>query len=215
MRMLPFGDATAQRAAIPSVVRHLEAGGLIVYPTETVFGIGGTARPDAVRALAALKRRSDVKPFILLVSDVAQAPGLHWNEDARHLADAFWPGPLTLVLADPDSRYPLGVRSADGGVALRLTPHDGIRRLIGALGQPITSSSANAPGERPATTATQARDAVIALAGEDTGIVLLDGEAGGAAPSTVVDCTRQPPRLVRAGAVPSERIREVVHDVEG
>ena len=216
MRVVPFATEPEQRAALDPVARHLRAGGLIVYPTETVFGMGSTVDPAAVARLRSLKQRDEVKPFLLLVSDESQAPGLEWNATARRLAQAFWPGPLTLVLNDAEGRYPEGVASAAGGVALRRTSHAGVRTLLDALGAPITSTSANPPGAPPARTSAEARSALDVLAGEAGAEVwLLDGPAGGAAPSTVVDCTGPRARLVRAGAVPVEKLREVVDVVEG
>ena len=215
MKSVPFTTTAEHRAAAAEVVGHLRAGGLIVYPTETVFGIGGALEPAAVARLSALKSRDEAKPFLLLVSDEEQAPGLEWNAVARRLADAFWPGPLTLVLKDVAGRYPAGVASANGGVALRRTSHAGVTVVLDALGAPITSTSANTRGARPARTAAEALDAARHLGADAGDVWLLDGEAGGAPPSTVVDCTSEPPRLVRAGAVPLERIREVVDVVEG
>ena len=88
-----------------------------------------------------------------------------------------------------------------------------MRLLIDALGEPITSTSANQPGGPPARTPDEARALMRDLL-EGANVWLLEGEAGGAPPSTVVDCTGSRPRLVRAGAVPVERIREIVHDLE-
>ena len=213
MRVVPFGDEAAQRAAAPEIVAHLDGGGLIVYPTETVFGIGGLTGPAPTRRLAGLKSRDPGKPFIMLVSRAEQARGLEWTRAAERLAEELWPGPLTLVLRDVGGLYPPGIASEQRGVAIRETPHEGVRLLIDALGEPITSTSANAAGEPPALTTAEAL-ALFGALPDDAGVWLLDGPAGGATPSTVVDCTRDRPRIVRAGAVPIERIREIVHDVE-
>lgn len=213
MAVVPFGEDAAQRVAVPGVVEHLRSGGLILYPTETVFGLGGLVAAAPLERLSALKSRDEEKPFLLLVSELAQAPGLHWTQAARLLSEAFWPGPLTLVLRATDRRYPPGVASADDGVAVRLTPHTGMRILLDALAEPITSTSANPRGSRPARTAAEAH-ALLEELPEAADVWLLEGAAGGAEPSTVLDCTRERPRLVRAGAVSIERIREVVDDVE-
>lgn len=212
--VVPFGDEAAQRAAVAPVTAHLRAGGLILYPTETVFGFGGLIGAGPTGLLADLKSRDPRKPFILLISDRAQASGLHWTPAARRLAAEFWPGPLTLVLRDDDGRYPERVASDSGGVAIRETPHAGVRILLDALGEPVTSTSANPRGVEPARTPSEAR-ALMRELPADANVWLLDGVAGGAPPSTVVDCTGARPRLMRAGAVALARIREVVHDVEG
>lgn len=213
MRVIPFGDSEAQRAALPDVVAHLRAGGLLLYPTETVYGLGGLPTPDATRTLAGLKSREAAKPFILLISSLRQVVGLEWTRTARKLAENFWPGPLTLILQDHDRRYPPGIASESGGVAVRRTPHAGVRLLLTALNQPITSTSANSPGALPAATADEAR-ALFRELPAAANVWMLDGPAGDAAPSSIVDCTTTPPRLVRAGAVPIESIREIVDDVE-
>ena len=213
MRVIPFGDEAAQRAALPDVVAHLRSGGLLLYPTETVFGLGGLADLEGTRALAELKSRDAAKPFILLIDRRERAIGLEWSDAALLLADAFWPGPLTLVLRDDGARYAPGIRSEGGGVAVRETPHAGVRLLLGALGEPVTSTSANAPGAPPARTQEEA-SALLRELPERANVWLLDGAAGGAEPSTVVDCTGRRPRIVRAGAVSAERIREIVRDVE-
>jgi L-threonylcarbamoyladenylate synthase len=213
MRVIAFGDEAAQLAALPDVTAHLRAGGLIAYPTETVFGLGGLAQPLPTRRLAELKARDAAKPFILLITRAGQVAGLEWTPAARKLAEELWPGPVTLVLRDPDGRYPPGVVSRDGGVAIRETPHAGVRRLIEALNEPLTLTSANRPGGRPAVSAEEARALLRDLPAR-ADVWLLDGPAGGAEPSTVVDCTAPRPRVLRTGAVPIERIREIVHDVE-
>ena len=213
MRVVPFDDERAQRAALPDVVAHLRSGGLLLYPTETVFGLGGLTDIGATRALAELKSRDAAKPFILLIDRRELSVGLEWTDDALLLADAFWPGPLTLVLRDDAARYARGIRSEGGGVAVRETPHAGVRLLLDALGEPVTSTSANSPGAPPARTQEEARALMSELSGR-ADVWLLDGPAGGAEPSTVVDCTGRRPRIVRAGAVSAERIREIVRDVE-
>lgn len=213
MRVVPFGDEAAQRAALPDVIAHLRSGGLLLYPTETVFGFGGLIDLAGARALAELKSRDAAKPFILLIDRRERAPGLEWTAAARSLADAFWPGPLTLVLRDDGARYAPGIRSDGGGVAVRETPHAGVRLLLDALGEPLTSTSANAPGAPPARSQEEARALMRELPAR-ANVWLLDGPAGGAEPSTVVDCIGHRPRIVRAGAVSVERIREIVRDVE-
>ena len=99
--ILPFVTDADVDAAIPKTAAHLAAGGLLAYPTETVYGLGSAPTRDALVALARLKGRPVGKPFLLLVSGrtMAEAWGLVFNASARALAEAFWPGPLTLVTA--------------------------------------------------------------------------------------------------------------------
>jgi L-threonylcarbamoyladenylate synthase len=110
------------------VAEHLAADGLLGYPTETVYGLGSSASVPALKALARLKGRELGKPFLLLVSGrmMAEAWGLVFTASARALSDAFWPGPLTLVLRGGEGKLPDALRGREGGIAVRHTSHRGI-----------------------------------------------------------------------------------------
>ena len=209
MTAVPFvtdGDVTA---ALSQVLGHLRAGGLLAYPTETVYGLGSRPRETDVRSLAALKGRAPEKPFLMLVAsrEMAEAQGLAFNESARALARAFWPGPLTLVLPGGGGRLPDLLRGPEGGVAVRWTSQPHVARLVTQLGEPLTSTSANLPGAAPAPGA----DAVLrdfAGAVTDGRLLVLDGGVlGNRPPSTVVDCTGPVPRVIRSGAVSLPELR--------
>ncbi len=212
MTPIPFRTAAEAEAAFGRVVAHLRGGGLLAYPTETVYGLGSRARAGEVRALAELKGRRPGKPFLLLVAsrEMAEAQGLAFNESASALARAFWPGPLTLVLPGGGGRLPDSLRGPEGGIAVRWTSHPHTARLVAALGEPLTSTSANLPGVPPAPGADAiARDFADAIrAGR---LLVLDGGVLGNRPSsTVVDCTSPTPRVVRAGALPVGELRRAV-----
>ena len=210
MNPLPFETATDIVATIPLAVTHLKARGLVAYPTETVYGFGSRARAPEVAALAELKGRRREKPFLLLVSDraMAEAQGLAFNASADALARAFWPGPLTLVL--PGGKLPDQLRGPEGGIAVRWTSHRGIAQLVAALGEPLTSTSANLPGSAPAPGAAAiVRDFPEAVA-RGTLLVLDGGVLGNRPPSTVVDCTEPTPRIVREGALTASALRRAV-----
>jgi L-threonylcarbamoyladenylate synthase len=198
--------------AIPQVVQHLGKGGLLAYPTETVYGLGSRAVQADVAALAALKGRSATKPFLLLISDrrMAEAHGLAFNASADALARAFWPGPLTLVLPGGSGRLPDLLRGPDGGIAVRWTSHQGIAKLVAALGVPLTSTSANLPGQPPGAGADAiARDFAPAVASGQL-LVLDGGVLGNRPPSTVVDCTRPRAQIVREGTLSAAELRRAV-----
>lgn len=209
MKPLDFKTAAEIAAAVPRVVAHLESGGLLAYPTETVYGLGSRPRAAEVQALARLKGRRPGKPFLLLVSsrEMAEAQGLAFGEAANALARAFWPGPLTLVLPGGGGRLPDALRGPEGGFAVRWTSHAGIQRLVSALGEPLTSTSANLPGQPPAPGAEAiVRDFQPAV--EQGLLVVLDGGVlGNSPPSTVVDCTQPTARLVREGAITQAELR--------
>src|ERR671910_2718703 len=159
--ILPFQSEEDITQAIPQVGRHLHAGKLLAYPTETVYGLGSAPTVPALAALARLKGRPEGKPFLLLITGrrMAEEWGLIFSPSATALSDAFWPGPLTLVLRGGEGRLPEALRGREGGIAVRHTSHAGIARLVAALGLPLTSTSANRPGEPPAPGADRIRDA--------------------------------------------------------
>jgi L-threonylcarbamoyladenylate synthase len=207
--MLPFRTPDEVASAIPTVVAHLDRDGLLAYPTETVYGLGSAPSVPALNALAELKGRPPEKPFLVLVSGRAMAErwGLVMSPSARALSDAFWPGPLTLVLSGGEGRIPDQLRGREGGIAVRHTSHVGIARLIAALGRPLTSTSANRPGQPPA----PGPDRIADMFGPEIArgqLLLLDGGVlGNVPPSTLVDCTGPIPRMVREGAIPRAELR--------
>jgi L-threonylcarbamoyladenylate synthase len=203
-----------EREELDAAVAHVREGGLIAHPTETVYGLGGLATPAALDAVRRLKPGRD-RPFILLVPSAEAVAGLAWTAEARELADVFWPGALTLVLADPSHSFPAGVHGESGGVAVRVTSHPVTRVLVERLGQPLTSTSANLPGDPPAASGDEAL-AVARAAGAGEELWVLDaGPLPPSAPSTVVDCTGPVARLLRPGATPLHRLRCVLPEIDG
>ncbi len=212
MKSLAFQTADEVAAAIPQVVAHLNQGGLLAYPTETVYGLGSRALQADVAALSALKGRSAGKPFLLLISDrsMAEANGLAFNASADALARAFWPGPLTLVLPGGSGRLPDLLRGPDGGIAVRWTSHQAIAGLVAALGGPLTSTSANLPGQPPGPGAAAITRDFAAAVEQGTLLVLDGGVLGNRPPSTVVDCTRPRAQIVREGTLSVHELRRAV-----
>jgi L-threonylcarbamoyladenylate synthase len=212
--VIPFTSEADVERALREAAEQLAGGRLLAYPTETVYGLGGAIDARSVDALATLKGRTDDKPFLLLVDDrgMVDRLGLSMTPAARRLADAYWPGPLTLVLAGGES-LPARLRGPQGGVGVRVTSHAGMRRLITAHGGPITSTSANVPGGQAAVTAAAvARDWPDAIRRHDLR-VLDGGPLAPSAPSTVIDCSAGAPRLLRAGAISSSALLGVVPDL--
>ena len=207
--MFPFRTpADAERAA-PAVREHLHKHGLLGYPTETVYGLGCAAEARSLGKLAALKGRRAGKPFLLLVSGRAMAEhaGLVFTPAADAMAEAFWPGPLTLVLRGGEGRLPDGLRGPEGGFAVRHTSHRAVARLTEVLNQPLTSTSANRPGQAPAAGAEQLVE-LFQTAYDSGELLILDGGTlGNVPPSTIVDCTGPIPKLVREGALPRAELR--------
>lgn len=209
MTALPFHTREEVQAAIPIVAKHLFGGGILAYPTETVYGLGSRpAGPDVAR-LAQLKGRPTGKPFLLLVSN-RQMPeqwGLVFPPAAIALADAFWPGALTLVLPGGEGKLPDALRGPEGGVAVRWTSQSDIAQLIDALGYPITSTSANRPGGPPAPGPGRLNELFDKEMADGTLLVLDGGTLGNVPSSTLVDCTAAVPRMIREGAIPRAELQ--------
>ena len=191
-------DASSN-AAIAIALEALRAGEVVVYPTETFYGIAADAfAPAALERIFAIKGRDIAKTIALIADDTAAAFAIAREvpEIARRLADAFWPGPLTLVL--PARRgIPDALIGPDGGVGVRVSSHPIARALASGLGRPITATSANRSGEAPTRTIEQARAAL----GDKVKVFVEGGTLTGGAPSTLVQCDREGWRLLRAGAV--------------
>jgi L-threonylcarbamoyladenylate synthase len=227
---IPFRSAAEIEAALDVAVTHLRRHGVLAYPTETVYGFGGAVDRESVNALLELKGRDVAKRFLLLIDGLPMVTrlGLRLEGPAREIALRHWPGPLTLVLPGGVDGLPEELRGGKtaitartagssgagrGGVAVRWTSHVGITRLLEAYDGPITSTSANRTGVPPAMSTeeigTEWGDAIS----RGTLVVLDGGRLEPSAPSTVVDCTSQPPRVIREGAIPPRVLRETVPDL--
>ena len=195
-------------AAIDAVKR----GDLIVLPTDTLYGIGADAfKPWAVTALLDAKGRDRQMPPPVLVGTRATLDGLVYNLPgaARDLVEAFWPGALTVVVEHaPSLQWDLG--DLDGTVAVRMPLHPVALEILRETG-PMAVSSANKTGQPPAGTAEEAR-AQLAFS---VSVYLESGELPDRTPSSIVDLTGEVPRLLRAGAIPLEKLRAVVPTIEG
>ncbi|MEU0092090.1 L-threonylcarbamoyladenylate synthase [Kribbella sp. NPDC006257] len=195
----------AYRAAVDAI----EAGDLVVLPTDTVYGIAADAfKADAVQRLLDAKGRGRDMPPPVLISVVESLDALATDvpEAGRKLAEAFWPGPLTVIChAQGSLMWDLG--ETHGTVALRVPDHENTRELLSRTG-PLAVSSANKSG-RPA--ALDVYDAEEQLA-ESVAVYLDGGEVTGGQPSTIVDLTGEVPHVVRIGALTMAQIREVVPD---
>ncbi|MDE2662950.1 MAG: L-threonylcarbamoyladenylate synthase [Gemmatimonadota bacterium] len=194
-RALATEDDALDRAAA-----HLDAGGVLAHPTSTVYGLGGRPWPDVDARIAAIKRRPP-GPLIRLAASrkaVRRAlPGAQWTEAARQLADAFWPGPLTLVLED----------GSDTGVAVRVDPHPVVRRLLDRAGGLLTSTSLNETGKPPARTGPEVRAALSGVGSVAGTVGWLDaGDLADSTPSTLVRVTGEAVELLREGAVPAAEV---------
>ncbi|HKR67632.1 MAG TPA: L-threonylcarbamoyladenylate synthase [Streptosporangiaceae bacterium] len=204
--MFDCADEEQRSAGIAAAVAAVLKGELVVLPTDTVYGIGADAfRPGAVQALLDAKGRSREMPPPVLVGSVRAANAL--VEDlgpyGQELIDEFWPGGLTLICRSSRSlKWDLG--ETKGTVAVRM-PQDQVALDLLAQTGPMAVSSANLTGQPAATTAEGAREQL----GESVAVYLDGGPCETDVPSTIVDLTGDMPRLLRGGAVPIGRLREV------
>ncbi len=203
-----------ERALLAEALRRLRDGALVAFATETVFALGAEARSEAALSrLRAWKGRED-RPFSVLVSGLAaaEALGARASLDARRLAEAFWPGPLTLVLPASGASFAAGVARSDGAVGFRCSSHPVASalalRLEEAGAGPVTATSLNRTGATPARDLAEARR----LCSEgDPGPWLLEGAAAwGQVPSSVVDLTGREPVVLREGPVGGDAIATVL-----
>jgi L-threonylcarbamoyladenylate synthase len=198
-RAVAVDPLAPQISVLTDAAAVLRRGGLVAFPTETFYGLGAAAlQPAAARRIVEVKGRPDGKPLLVLVDSLTMVDtvALEVPARARALMARHWPGALTLVLrARPE--VPDEVTAGSGTVGVRLSPHPIARALVTALGAPITAPSANPSGRPAPTTAAQVR----AYFGDRLELVLDGGATAGGEPSTVVDVTVDPPRVLRAGAV--------------
>ncbi len=214
MNVMPFFSAADVEQALPMVSSHLGRGGLLAYPTETVYGMGSRIGEADLAALATLTCRPGRKPFLVLVAglEMARDLGLEFGEAATRLAERFWPGPLTLVLEASSSDVSNALRGDSGGIAVRWSSHPETAQLIEGLGFPLSSTSANRSGEDPLPHVDAIR-AEFSDAAESGQLRLLDGGLlSGSSPSTLVDCIGECPKILREGAIARSEVLACVEE---
>lgn len=199
--------------SIAKAARVLEAGGLVAFPTETVYGLGARADDSrAVKRIFEAKGRPLGNPLIVHVRGIAEARALcrSWPEEARRLAEAFWPGPLTLVVACRQEVIAPEVRAGQDTVALRMPAHPAARALLDACAFPIAAPSAN---RSASISPTSAEHVLKSLSGR-IDMVLDGGRTGYGIESAIVDVTRSPVVLLRQGALTQMDLARVVDVVD-
>jgi L-threonylcarbamoyladenylate synthase len=206
VRLLAVDPARPDPAALREAARILRSGGLVAFPTETVYGLGAHALdPDAVLRIFAAKGRPTYNPLIAHVADAALARRLasSWPEEAVRLARAFWPGPLTLVVPKRPE-VPDVTTAGLPTVALRVPAHPVAAALLEAAGLPVAAPSANRFTELSPTTAAHVAKGL----GERVDLILDGGPTRLGIESTVLDLSGPEPLLLRPGSIPLERLAE-------
>jgi L-threonylcarbamoyladenylate synthase len=196
----------ADAATLAEACGLLSRGAIVAHPTETVYGLAVDPwNAEAIGRLDRVKSRAAGRGYLLIAASTAQALRLAarpWPRPLEALAEAFWPGPLTIVVL-PSPEAPETVHRGLAGVAVRVTSDPVAAGLVAACGRPLTSTSANRSGSPPARSA---EEVLAALEGA-IDLVLDGGRREGGLPSTLVDLTGPEPLLLRAGALSEERLR--------
>ena len=195
---------------VAAAVEAVKSGELVVLPTDTVYGIGADAfTPHAITALHHARNATTRVPPPVLVGSRHTLDGLVYSlpKAARELADAFWPGALTLYVEhSPSLQWDLG--DTGGQVAVRMPLHPVALEVLREVG-PMAVTTANKVGGAAPATAEEAREQLE----YSVRVYLEAGPAADAAPSTIIDVTGDVPRVLRAGAIPLEKLRDVVPDL--
>jgi L-threonylcarbamoyladenylate synthase len=209
--VLPIDPNAPDPAVIARAAAVLRAGGLVAFPTETVYGLGANALDAAaVGRIFAAKGRPANNPLIVHVADEtgARAVAGEWPEAAARLAARFWPGPLTLVV--PKAAAVPGIVTAGGStVAVRVPAHPVALALLRVAGVPVSAPSANRSGQLSPTRA----EHVLRGLADRINMVLDGGPTTGGLESTVLDVTSTPPRLLRPGLIGPAELEAVVGPV--
>ena len=186
----------------------LKGGGVIAFPTNTFYGLGADPyNTKAVDKIYSIKGRDPEKPLLLLIDSILKLDGLveEISEASAKLIESFWPGPLTMLFK-PKHTIPKNITT--GVIGIRQPGNSITRKILAGLNYPLTAPSANISGEDPTTTAEQVKDRF----GNKVDLILDAGICRGGKPSTLVDTTQIPVRLVRAGAINFKSIQESLNE---
>jgi L-threonylcarbamoyladenylate synthase len=205
-------DRIVDRAEIDRAAGLLRAGRLVVFPTETVYGLGANALDaEAVARIYAVKRRPATSPLIVHVSSLEMARSLvaNWTETADRLAEQFWPGPLTLVL-QKQLRGPVAIPAIVTAnlptVGIRMPAHPVAQALIQSAGLPLAAPSANRFTELSPTTAEHVRASI----GSEVDLILDGGPCQVGIESTVLSLAESEPRLLRPGGISRAQLEKIL-----
>lgn len=192
--------------------RRLKVGDLVAFPTETVYGLGANATSDsAVARIFDAKNRPDFNPLIIHVPDADAAAALvEFTDLGRKLADAFWPGPLSLVLRRrPDCPVSLLASAGLDTIAIRAPAQDTAQVILRTASVPVAAPSANASGKISPTQARHVQDSL----GDRVDLIIDDGPCAIGLESTVIDCTTDVPVILRPGGITVEEIEALAGGV--
>jgi len=207
-RVLSVNPTQPEAEAIREASQVLTRGGLVAFPTDTLYALGASALdPRAIERVLMVKGRHHGKPLSVLLpsADLAGELAGELPDAVRALMKAFWPGPLTVVLR-ASSKVPPALAAATGTVGLRVPAGAVARSLLATFGGPIVGTSANKTGGADPGDARAVQKAI----GGQIDLILDGGRVALGIPSTVIDCTSQPARILREGAVPRSELARTI-----
>jgi len=202
--------SSSVREQVEKGIYVLNQGGVVAFPTDTVYGLGASSAIDsAVEKVYRIKERPRHMALPLLLADLSQLDDVARSipTSARLLAEKFWPGPLTLVLFKSESVSDI-VSGGSESVAVRIPAHPIPTTLARGVGTAIVGTSANLSGQPSALTAAEAREYL-----GDKVDLIIEGECPGGKESTVVDLTGETPVILRQGALSREELRQICPDI--
>jgi L-threonylcarbamoyladenylate synthase len=203
--ILEVGEHSSQnRDAIHEAARIILNGGVVAFPTETVYGLAALAsNPEAVERVYVLKNRPREKPLSVLISDVSELQNLVQAipPEVPHLIKLFWPGPLTLIFA-AEEHLPPGLIGGGGKVGVRISSHPVAQALVQEVGAPITATSANWSGSPSCRSPVE----VLNQLGSGLEAIVDGGLTPGSKDSTIADVTTRPPEILRVGSITAQDV---------
>lgn len=203
-KIIPSGELEEN---LEDIARRVRDGAIIVYPTDTVYGVGASLeRPEQIRRIFKIKGRTLRKPMALLVSrrELVEEYVTDVTGEAKRLMEEFWPGPMTLVLPVKNDSVPEVVNGGGDSIGVRLPAHTDAIRILDACGGVLATTSANTSQDEDAITFGMARSYF-----EGKVEIMIDGGSSPIGiPSSVVSCTEDSVSVLREGGIPEERILE-------
>jgi L-threonylcarbamoyladenylate synthase len=201
-------DPSSWENTISETRKVLKTGGIVAFPTDTFYGLGvNPYNRIAIDKIYKIKVRDSEKPLLLLIDSISKLENLVQEPSVAciKLMQTFWPGPLTLLFKPKPSSIHENI-SADL-IGIRQPGNPVTRNILSALDHPLTAPSANISGDNPATTAQQVQD----IFGEKVELILDAGECKGEKPSTIINATNKPVRLIRAGKIDFKNIQDCLN----
>ncbi len=206
--VLRVNQERPESGVVEATAKVFAAGGVVVVPTDSVYGIGCAALPNnpGLERTFAIKHRDHAQTLPWLVADLDDLDrfGADVSDRARRMAAAYWPGALTLVVR-ASKAVPAEYCDARGTIALRLPASELVRQLARAVGSPLAITSANTHGKAAAVSGASVEPRIV----READLVLDAGPAPLAVASTIVDVTAEPPRILREGAIPASELLAV------